>query len=62
MADKVKPTDIDIENMTIPTKEQIKTIIGKIPRKYDYFWYHWLLMDFIEFIITEWEKIRNSHK
>lgn len=44
------------------TKEQIKTIIGKIPRKYDYFWYHWLLIDFIEFIITEWEKIRNDPK
>ena len=23
MADKLKPTDIDIENMTTPTKEQI---------------------------------------
>lgn len=48
--------------MTTPTKEQIKTIIGKIPRKYDYFWYHWLLGAFIEFIITEWEKIKEKTK
>ena len=54
MADKLKPTDIDIENMTTPTKEQsldIERAMGfEIP------WYR------IEEIIIRWEKIRNSPK
>ena len=48
--------------MTTPTKEQIRTILGEIPRKYDYFWASANLIPFIVFIITEWEKIRNSPK
>lgn len=30
MADKVKPTDIDIENMTTPTKEQIRFVVRSL--------------------------------
>ena len=40
MADKVKPTDIDIENMTTPTKEQIDPCLNcdsaTCMREYDY--------------------------
>ena len=54
MADKVKPTDIDIENMITPTKEQsldIERAMGfEIP------WYR------IEEIIIRWEKIKNIPK
>lgn len=46
--------------MTTPTKEQIRTILGEIPRKYDYFWASANLIPFIVFIITEWEKIRRK--
>lgn len=48
--------------MTTPTKEQIRKILGEIPREYDYFWVSANLISFIVFIITEWEKIRNSRK
>lgn len=47
--------------MTTPTPKQVKTIIKTIPQKYC-LWYHWSLVEFVEFIITEWEKIRNSPK
>ena len=43
-----------------PTKEQIKTIIGNVPREFDTFWHNSNLTSFIIFVITEWEKIRNS--
>lgn len=43
-----------------PTKEQIKTIIGNVPREFDNFWYSSNLTSFIIFVITEWEKIRNK--
>lgn len=40
MADKLKPTDIDIENMTTPTKEQIDPCLNcdsaTCMREYDY--------------------------
>ena len=40
MADKLKPTDIDIENMTKPTKEQIDPCLNcdsaTCMREYDY--------------------------
>ena len=40
MADKLKPTDIDIENMTTPTKEQIDPCLNcdsaTCIREYDY--------------------------
>lgn len=48
--------------MTTPTKEQVKTILGEIPRKYDYFWASANLISFIVFIITEWEKIKEKTK
>lgn len=47
--------------MTTPTPKQVATIIKTIPQKYG-LWYHWTLVEFVEFIITEWEKIRNSPK
>lgn len=47
--------------MTTPTPKQVQTIIKTIPQKY-VLWYHWSLVEFVEFIIIEWEKLKNSPK
>lgn len=76
MEDKLKPTDIDIENMTTPTKEQIEKIkkkiikdrikflksIGYTPTEIGLCIEEPYVEDDIKIAITEWEKIRNSPK
>ena len=74
MADKLKPTDIDIENMTTPTKEQIKELClhlcfncendfpcdGHCYKCESEHWkkYKWQVRETVKL----WEKIRNSTK
>lgn len=48
--------------MTTPTKEQICEIMSKMPSDYADFCAWGMSPEITEFIITEWEKIRNSHK
>lgn len=48
--------------MTTPTKEQIYEIIKKMPGEYADFYFWGMSDEITEFIITEWEKIRNSPK
>ena len=65
MADKVKPTDIDIENMTKPTKEQIEKVMSKscaVIMVCQHCQYQGHCFAMAKKFITEWEKIRNSPK
>ena len=73
MADKLKPTDIDIENMTTPTKEQIEKVAFELfnadfcaMTEADWDWRPERIKSqyraMAQIAIIEWEKIRNSHK
>ena len=73
MADKVKPTDIDIENMTTPTKEQIEKVAFELfnadfcaMTEADWDWRPERIKSqyraMAQIAIIEWEKIRNSPK
>ena len=65
MADKLKPTDIDIENMTTPTKEQIEKVMSKSCEGVmvcQHCQYQGQCFAMAKKFITEWEKIRNSTK
>ena len=65
MADKLKPTDIDIENMTTPTKEQIEKVMSKScagKMVCQHCQYQRFCFAMAKKFITEWEKIRNSPK
>ena len=48
--------------MTTPTKEQISEIMSKFPSEYAYFFVWGKSAEITEFIITEWEKLKNSPK
>ena len=73
MADKLKPTDIDIENMTTPTKEQIEKVAFELfnadfcaMTEADWDWRPERIKSqyraMAQIAIIEWEKIRNSTK
>lgn len=65
MEDKLKPTDINIEKMTTPTKEQIEKVMSKSCEGImvcQNCQYQRQCFAMAKKFITEWEKIRNSHK
>ena len=49
-----------LQEMKTPTKEQINEIIREMPNRYTNFFVWDMSTEIIEFIITEWEKLRNG--